>query len=73
MKKLQIYLAIILSLAIIAGCSGSSQTPAPTDVPVEPTVPVVEEPAPTEEPVAEELPTLRQSHLASASADVLQG
>ena len=47
MKKLQILLAIILSLAVIAGCSA----PVPTDVPVEPTTPVVEEPAPTEAPV----------------------
>ena len=56
MKKLQILLAIILSLAVIAGCSAPSATPAPTDVPVEPTEPVVEEPTPTEAPVVKEYP-----------------
>ena len=56
MKKLQFWIAIILSLAVIAGCSAPSPTPAPTDVPVEPTTPVAEEPTATEAPVVEEYP-----------------
>ena len=51
MKKLQLFIALILSLAVITGCSAPKATLAPTDVPVEPTTPVVEEPTPTEPPV----------------------
>lgn len=56
MKKLYLLLAIILSLAIIAGCSGRGETPPPADLPAEPTTPAAEEPATPEEPVAEEYP-----------------
>ncbi len=56
MKKLRFFLAIILSLAVIAGCSAPSATPITTDVPVEPTVPVAEEPTPTEAPEAIKYP-----------------
>lgn len=56
MNKLRFFLAIILSLAVIAGCSAPSATPIPTDVLVEPTVPVAEEPTPTEAPEAIEYP-----------------
>ncbi len=56
MKKFQVLLAIILSLAVIAGCSAPNATPAPTDAPVEPTTPVVQEPTATEAPVVNEYP-----------------
>ena len=56
MKKLHFWIAIFLSLAVIAGCSAPSPTAAPTDVPMEPTTPVVEEPTATEAPVVEEYP-----------------
>lgn len=53
MKKLRLLLAIILSLAIAAGCSGQT---APTDMPVEPTASEVDQPTATEAPAAEEYP-----------------
>ena len=53
MKKLRLLLAIILSLAIAAGCSGQT---APTDMPVEPTASEVDQPTETEAPIAKEYP-----------------
>ena len=51
MKKLRLLLAIILSLAIAAGCSGKTVL---TDTPVEPTASVVDQPTETEAPIAAE-------------------
>ena len=53
MKKLPSFIAIMLSLALVAGCSGQT---APTDMPVEPTASEVDQPTETEAPIAKEYP-----------------